>query len=133
MKKMLFKNKFSGTALLITIFLSIALLHSQTIIADTGNATIEPARQKELRYFIRHDCGSCHGMTLKGGLGPALLAETLADKPKSYLVSTILEGHQDTAMPPWKSMLTYNEATWIAEQLQSGIIEQAKLVEENNK
>jgi hypothetical protein len=30
-------------------------------------------RQKELIHLVRQDCGSCHGMTLQGGLGPALL------------------------------------------------------------
>jgi cytochrome c55X len=138
MKKMLSINNFLSTGFLSTGFLSmgflsIGLLLSQTAIADISNAEIEPVRQNELLYFLRHDCGSCHGMTLKGGLGPALLAETLAGKPKSYIVTTIMEGHQDTAMPPWKSMLTYNEATWIAEQLQSGSIEQTKLVEGNKK
>ena len=43
-------------------------------------AAIEPppARQAELLHLLRHDCGSCHGLTLKGGLGPPLLPATLA-------------------------------------------------------
>jgi len=109
--------------------LSISLLISQAVIAETAATTIEASRQNELLYFLKHDCGSCHGMTLKGGLGPALLPETLAAKPKSYLVTTILEGHPNTAMPPWKSMLSYDEAVWITEQLQSGDALQTKLAE----
>ena len=36
-------------------------------------AAAEPAdsRQAELTHLVKHDCGSCHGMTMKGGLGPA--------------------------------------------------------------
>ena len=38
---------------------------------------VPPERQDQLRYLLRQDCGSCHGMTLKGGLGPALLPDNL--------------------------------------------------------
>jgi cytochrome c55X len=60
-------------------------------------------------------------LTFKGGLGPALLPESLAGQSKSTLVSTILEGRPGTAMPPWKLLLTHDEASWIAEQLLRGI------------
>lgn len=100
----------------------ISLLATQTAIAE-----IASARQNELLYFLKHDCGSCHGMTLKGGLGPALLPETLAGKPKSYLVTTIMEGRKGTAMPPWKSMLSQQEAEWLTEQLQNGQVEPTDL------
>lgn len=105
----------------------ISLLATQASLAEVATTAIDTARQNELLYFIKHDCGSCHGMTLKGGLGPALLPKTLAAKPKSYLVDTILEGRQNTAMPPWKSMLTHNEAVWITDQLQHGLIQQTEL------
>jgi cytochrome c55X len=104
----------------------ISLLVTQTSMAD-----ISAARQNELLYFLRQDCGSCHGMTLKGGLGPALLPQTLAGKPKSYLVTTILEGRKDTAMPPWKSMLSQADAEWLSEQLMQGLVEQTELARSN--
>jgi mono/diheme cytochrome c family protein len=49
----------------------------------------DAARQKELVRLVRQDCGSCHGMTLRGGLGPALLPENLRDKPAEGLAATI--------------------------------------------
>ena len=54
----------------------------------TAALAAEPdvARQKQLVHLVRQDCGSCHGMTLNGGLGPALLPETLKDKPAEGLV-----------------------------------------------
>ena len=113
MKKMLF----------IASLLSSGLLNTPQAVAE-----VDATRQNELLYFIKHDCGSCHGMTLKGGLGPALLPETLSAKPKAYLVHTILEGRENTAMPPWKPMLSRDDAEWIAEQLQSGKVLETELV-----
>ena len=115
--------------LFIASLLSTGLLFTQTAIAETAATKLSSARQNELLYFIKHDCGSCHGMTLKGGLGPALLPETLSAKPKDYLVATILEGRENTAMPPWKSMLSHDDAVWITEQLQNGSVQPTKLAE----
>ncbi len=78
-------------------------------------------RQQELLHLMRHDCGSCHGMTLKGGLGPSLLPERIAAFPPEFLVDTVLEGRKGTAMPPWKGMLNREEVSWMVEQLQRGL------------
>lgn len=83
-------------------------------------AAIEPARQAELRNLLEQDCGSCHGMTMKGGLGPALLPANLNGKPDGLLIAAILEGRPGTAMPPWRSLLTEAEAEWLVEQLREG-------------
>lgn len=125
MKKMLFKT--SRLLINYIISLTLALLSTQSAIAETAGSEVSPARQNELLYFVKHDCGSCHGMTLKGGLGPALLPETLSVKPSEYLVATILEGRENTAMPPWKSMLSRQDALWIVEQLKNGRISPTKL------
>ncbi|HEY0721054.1 MAG TPA: cytochrome c [Gammaproteobacteria bacterium] len=80
-----------------------------------------PQRQQTLLHLLQHDCGSCHGMTLKGGLGPALLPANLAGKTNEFLVDTILEGRAATAMPPWRGMLSHEEAEWLIQQLRSGV------------
>jgi cytochrome c55X len=72
-------------------------------------------------YLLKQDCGSCHGMTLKGGLGPSLLPAAIDGKPTELLVTTILEGRPATAMPPWKSMLSEDEAAWLVTQMQRGV------------
>ena len=82
--------------------------------------TPDAVRQKELVRLVRQDCGSCHGMTLRGGLGPALLPATLHDKPAEGLVATIYYGRPGTAMPPWKQFMSEAEAGWIVQQLMSG-------------
>lgn len=76
-------------------------------------------RQKELVRLVRQDCGSCHGMLLNGGLGPALLPATLKDKPVEGLVATIIGGRPGTAMPPWKQFVSEAEAHWIVDKLMS--------------
>jgi cytochrome c55X len=72
-----------------------------------------PERQNAIRNMLNHDCGACHGLTLKGGLGPSLLPEALARKPDEFLISTILNGRPGTAMPPWQPFMNRNEAAWL--------------------
>ena len=81
-----------------------------------GNAQDEA----RLTRLVRHDCGSCHGLTLKGGLGPPLTAPALAGKPVEYLRDVILRGRAGTAMPPWSAFLTESDAVWIADRLLAG-------------
>jgi cytochrome c55X len=87
----------------------------------TSYADVDATRQQHLMNLLKQDCGSCHGMTLKGGLGPALLPENIHDKPDDMLTATILEGRHGTPMPPWKSELSVDDATWIVKQLRAGI------------
>ena len=82
---------------------------------------IGPSRASELAYLIRQDCGSCHGMTLKGGLGAPLLPEMLADKHEDALAAIILDGMPGTPMPPWRPLLTDAEAAWIVRALKEGL------------
>ena len=93
--------------------LLLALLAGGSAVAQVPGG----AREAQL---VRQDCGSCHGMTLAGGLGPALTREALADKPVESLAATIYHGRPGTPMPPWRSMLSADEARWIAERLLAG-------------
>jgi cytochrome c55X len=92
-------------------------------VATGVQAEPSAARQKELVHLVRQDCGSCHGMTLQGGLGPPLLPATLADKPADGLVATIIGGRPGTPMPPWHRFLTEDEAQWIVAKLMAGFPE----------
>ena len=91
--------------------------------ATLAAAEPSPMRQKELIHMVRQDCGSCHGLTLQGGLGPALLPQTLAGKPAEGLVATIVQGRPGTAMPPWHRFLAEDEAQWIVTRLMQGFPE----------
>jgi len=93
-------------------YLLVFLLTSSSVLAD-----ITEARKHELQHLIKHDCGSCHGMTLKGGLGPSLLPESLKEKPDELLFITISEGRPGTPMPPWKPLLSEDDVNWIIKYL----------------
>lgn len=94
--------------------------------AADGVSGIRPARQKELVQLVLQDCGSCHGLTLKGGLGPPLTPEALAGKPPEWLRTTILDGRTGTPMPPWRPFLTEQEAGWVVESLMRGTLDTGK-------
>ena len=84
-------------------------------------AELSAQRQASLKQFLVQDCGSCHGLRMKGGLGPALTPEELAGKPIEGLVATIIHGRPGTAMPPWSALLTEQEAGWMIDQLLQGV------------
>lgn len=107
-------NRYSG-------FLSQLSILCFTLSPGLAQAdSLTPERQRELVHLVRQDCGSCHGMTLQGGLGPSLKPEALRDKPFDSLVAVIYSGRPGTPMPPWQRFMTETEAAWIVEQLMKG-------------
>lgn len=88
-----------------------ALMTSATAEAVTAE------RQSELRNLVHQDCGSCHGMRLTGGLGPALTPRALQGKNPEFLFATISEGRHGTPMPPWRMLLTEQDINWIVDYL----------------
>lgn len=92
--------------------LLIGCLIARSLI-QASQAEPSPARQTELRNLLKNDCGACHGLTLQGGMGPALLPENLAGKSDELLVTTILKGRKGTAMPPWKPFMNWDEVVWL--------------------
>ena len=100
-----------------SIWLTLSLIISTSLMADSE---ISEARQQELLNFLVQDCGSCHGLKMKGGLGPALFPEVLAGKNAEFITATILNGRPGTAMPPWRPLLLPEEARWMADRLLQG-------------
>lgn len=98
------------------------LLATLSAVAAAHAADPTPERQRELVRMVRQDCGSCHGMTLNGGLGPALTPQALRERdiPKEALVATIFGGRPGTPMPPWHRFLNEAEAEWIVDRLLEG-------------
>lgn len=102
------------------VLLAAGSLCNLSLAADLAAEAPNASRRGELITLVRQDCGSCHGLTLKGGLGPALLPETLRDKPADSLKATLLHGRPGTAMPPWRRFVSEAEAQWIIVNLQKG-------------
>lgn len=104
------------------ILLALALLAGSMFPAAAGNP-VDSAKAAVLANTVRQDCGSCHGLTLKGGLGRPITAEALAGYEVHDLRDIILLGIPGTAMPPWKGLITEDEAEWIARRLIEGTLE----------
>lgn len=89
-----------------------------------GSASdLTQARQSELRALVLQDCGSCHGMTLKGGLGSPLLPGDLDGVEAATIAEIVLDGVPGTPMPPWRGLLSQSDALWIGQALKTGEIE----------
>lgn len=88
---------------------------------NAWSGPLADSQMKRLEHLVRHDCGSCHGMTLKGGLGPALLPARLANRDEEGLVQMILHGNPARAMPPWRHLLNEAEVRWIVRRLKQGL------------
>ena len=84
-------------------------------------AEISPTREGELLTLLLHDCGACHGLTLKGGLGPPLRPAQVAWKSEEALAAAILDGVPGTPMPPWRIEIAPEEAAWLARLLKQGL------------
>jgi cytochrome c55X len=85
-------------------------------------ADISSPRRQALVNLVRQDCGSCHGMTLQGGLGPPLTSAALRNKRTDYLRAVILDGRAGTPMPPWRPFISESEARWMVDMLKRGAI-----------
>ena len=96
-----------------------AVVAASAFVAATDLST---TRQAELRYILEQDCGSCHGLTLKGGLGSALTVEGLRHLSMEQITTVILDGVPGTPMPPWRPMLSEQEAMFMAQMLKSGAL-----------
>ena len=101
---------------LFTMLITLAVSCPASVLAGAPGAE----RQAQLLYLLKHDCGSCHGMTRKGGLGPALLPENLQKRSRELLVLTVLDGRPGTPMPPWRGQLSEEEASWLVDVLLRG-------------
>lgn len=109
-----------GPEHMLRMFFLAGLVLLDMMPAGAQTAVPATARRQNLVHMVRQDCGSCHGMRLTGGLGPALTPEALREKPAESLAATIYHGRPGTPMPSWKAMLSDTEALWIARQLQRG-------------
>ena len=100
-------------------WLCLLALLATSLCQQAAAAPAEP-RAGALLQLLHNDCGACHGLSLKGGLGSPLTPQALAGKPVDSLVATILNGRPGTPMPPWRPFLSEEEAQWLVQLLQQG-------------
>jgi mono/diheme cytochrome c family protein len=98
----------------------VLLLYICLLAGSATAQTLSTERQAELHNLLLQDCGSCHGMRLTGGLGPALTPQALQGKPREQLIATVSEGRPGTPMPPWKPLLSQSEIAWLVDCMVGG-------------
>lgn len=93
------------------------ILAGMLLVGAAQAGELDGERRAELEHLLRHDCGSCHGLRLEGGLGPALTPERMRKRSPEYLRDAIREGIPGTAMPPWGPLLSEADIAYLAEAL----------------
>lgn len=118
-------NRLSGLHVLQALPTVLALSFGAIIMATTDSLAsgFDFSSHKEMSEFVRQDCGACHGLSLKGGLGKPLLKDNLEDYDQETIEMIILDGIPETAMPPWRGVLSEEQVKWIAKSLKEGTIE----------
>lgn len=96
-----------------------AVVFGCTATAGASEPSIDAAK---LTRLVRQDCGACHGLTLRGGLGKPLTPDVLVQWDREQLTHIILDGVPGTPMPGWRPLLSEGEAVWIADALKQGSV-----------
>ncbi len=115
---LLARDMVEAKAIFVMAFIAATTLFGSVVLADNK---IKDRRKVELENLLLQDCGSCHGMTLKGGIGPALTPDIMNSRSREFLFTTISEGRPGTPMPPWKTFLSSEEINWIIDTLYHGV------------
>ena len=92
------------------------------LLVAAANLSADKTRQEEISYLLKQDCGSCHGLRMKGGLGPPLLASKLAGKPDEYLRIIIAKGSPANGMPPWEALLSDTDIDYLIHLLRTDAV-----------
>lgn len=97
------------------VFVLLALFANSSFSAEPS-----AEKQAEIKRLLQNTCSSCHGVDLKGAIGPALKPETLANKADDMLIDTIYNGRKGTMMSSWKASMNKEEIAWLVGILKSG-------------
>jgi mono/diheme cytochrome c family protein/DNA-binding beta-propeller fold protein YncE len=90
------------------LWMGLDLAHAQSAPAPTTTATVDAAA-----LFQQH-CASCHGTQRTGGMGPALLPESLERLRRPDALKVIGEGRPATQMPGFAATLSSTEIAALA-------------------
>lgn len=107
----------SKTSIMITAMVGLLVgfssFSAQQALAGGGDR-LTSQQKDEVQRLLIHECGSCHGGRLTGGLGPSLINPDLAEAPEDFIRDTIEHGRPSAAMPPWKAILSPAEINYMA-------------------
>lgn len=109
------RNIQTGTYCQVAVLL-LFFISNCPVIAD-----VTSSRENQLRHVVEHECGSCHGLTRSGGLGPPLTEKALENKSPEDLFKIIRDGVKGTPMPPWEGILNDEDIRQIVRLLKGGL------------
>lgn len=92
-------------------------LAGMLLVSGSHAESLDEERRAELDRLLRQDCGSCHGIQLGGGLGPALTPSRMRQRSPEYLRDAIRDGIPGTAMPPWAPLLSEADIAYLVQAL----------------
>lgn len=91
------------------------------VVSTLAHADVSKERAVVLDNLLQHDCGSCHGLTLRGGLGPALTRDLMRTRTTQALAAAIRDGVPGSAMPPWRELLAAEDIDYLVRRLQGDV------------
>lgn len=92
-------------------------MRSFTFLAALAFAATAGAAEPQVETLYMQHCGSCHGMDRFGGMGPALLPESLDRVRQETAKKVIADGRAATQMPAFKDKLSEDEVGALAKYL----------------
>ncbi|MBI5923988.1 MAG: c-type cytochrome [Aquabacterium sp.] len=95
------------------VLLAAAMLLMGWDMSRAAEPTPAPAPAPAPHLFKQH-CASCHGEQRTGGMGPALLPESLARLRKAETIKVIGQGRPATQMPAFGSTLSEEQIAQLA-------------------
>ncbi|WP_298213180.1 cytochrome D1 domain-containing protein [Acidovorax sp.] len=84
--------------------------------AQAATPTASPAA-----LYATH-CASCHGAQRTGGMGPALLAESLSRLPAAQATKVIAQGRPATQMPAFETLLAAADIEALAAYIRTPVV-----------
>lgn len=99
-----------GRALLGALGLATAALAAPVLAAPDATA------------LYQQHCASCHGAQRTGGMGPALLPESLERLRPAEAIKTIAEGRQATQMPAFRNALSAEDIAALAQHIRTPVL-----------
>jgi DNA-binding beta-propeller fold protein YncE len=93
----------------------------RTLLALVLAAAAPPALAQAPQLYERH-CASCHGANRLGGMGPALLPESLARLKKKDAADVILDSRPGVQMPAFRDALAAHEVEPLVEWIYTALV-----------
>lgn len=102
--------------------LALGLLWMGHDLSRAQSQASNPAPSVDAAALYRQHCSTCHGEQRTGGMGPALLPESLARLRPAEALQVITQGRQATQMPGFGTQLSAAELGALASHIRTPVV-----------